>query len=117
MRQPVFYWTGHRGRSRRSVSKRFAGRCGAHRAPDVRRLSGGGWRQFFQRKRTLHGLHAVSASIKTLWNHYRWSKERTLWGVELAVARTEVPACVRIWARVRLAVSTAKSASRMEDSE
>ena len=41
------------------------------------------------------------------------SSDNTLCGVEFAVARTLVPACVRIWARVRFAVSAAKSASRM----
>ena len=33
----------------------------------------------------------------------------TLWAVLLAVASTEVPACTRIWSRVKLEVSTAKS--------
>src|SRR5579864_9456784 len=39
------------------------------------------------------------------------NSDKTVWGVELAVERTLVPAETRIWARVRLAVSAAKSAS------
>jgi hypothetical protein len=40
-------------------------------------------------------------------------RERTDWGAELAWLRTVVLACWRIWARVREAVSAAKSVSRM----
>src|SRR5207237_1095662 len=40
----------------------------------------------------------------------------TFWDVVLAVARTDVPAWLRIWARLSAAVSTAKSASRICDS-
>jgi len=47
---------------------------------------------------------------------YPPSNARTLCGVVLAMASTLVPAFTRIWARVRLDVSTAKSVSRMADS-
>src|SRR5262249_28113811 len=41
------------------------------------------------------------------------SRLSTFCGAELACATIAVPACCRIWARVRLAVSAAKSVSRM----
>src|SRR6218665_1127367 len=43
------------------------------------------------------------------------SRARTLWGSWFAWATIAVPACCRIWARDRLAVSAAKSASRMRE--
>src|SRR5437899_129647 len=41
---------------------------------------------------------------------------RAFWGCEFAMPRTLVAACTRIWLRVRLAVSAAKSASLIDDS-
>src|SRR5690606_1772050 len=43
------------------------------------------------------------------------SSESTFCGRALACASMATPACCRIWARVRLAVSAAKSASRMRE--
>src|SRR5262249_26294833 len=43
----------------------------------------------------------------------RWSSDGRCWGPEFACATIAVPACCRIWARVRFAVSAAKSVSRM----
>src|SRR5712671_4262937 len=62
-----------------------------------------------------HGQTMKSARVRNLkvQSLYRCSNCNTLWGVELAVASTLVPAWVRIWALVRFEVSSAKSASRI----
>src|SRR5690606_16672480 len=44
-----------------------------------------------------------------------FSSASTPCGIWLACATMAVPACCRIWVRVRLAVSAAKSASRMRE--
>ena len=43
--------------------------------------------------------------------HAYRSRARTFWGFWLAMESTVVPDCTRIWARVRAAVSAAKSHS------
>src|SRR5438105_12196875 len=66
-------------------------------------------------RRVFHaGLNGVRRGPIRAWAYLPCRSERTLWVVALAVASTLVPAWVRIWARVRLEVSAAKSASRIE---
>src|SRR4029078_11473160 len=58
------------------------------------------------------------ASLTEAAAHYRRS-DSTFCGTELACATIAVPACCRIWARVRAAVSAAKSVSwiRLREAE
>ncbi len=44
-----------------------------------------------------------------------WSSDRATWGSWLAWESMATPACCRIWDLVRLAVSAAKSASRIRE--
>src|SRR5882724_12951156 len=59
-----------------------------------------------------------AAGLLGCFLHYSgdyFSRARACCGLELAMANTAVPACTRIWARVRRALSAAKSASRICD--
>ena len=57
-----------------------------------------------------------STVVSGLGRDYPRRRLSTACGAELAWDRAAMPACCRIWARVRLAASAARSASRIRDS-